>query len=68
MELIVLTFLKNLKKISVLLTSSSRARYGLKKRLSKETDGTLGVILIASIYIFLLTPLWLPILLRGFGG
>ena len=30
--------------------------------------GTLGLILITSIYIFLLSPLWLPILLRGFGG
>jgi hypothetical protein len=68
MELIVLKFLNTLKKISELSILSFKARYGLKKRLSKEPDGTLGVILIISIYIFLLSPLWVPILLRGFGG
>ncbi len=65
---IVLTFLKNLKKISVLLTLSSKARYGLKKRLNKETDSTLGVILIISIYTFLLMLIALPIFLPGSGG
>jgi hypothetical protein len=68
MVLIVLTFLKNLKKIKELSTLFFRERFGLKKKASWETDGTLGVILIISIYIFLLSPLWVPILLHGFGG
>ena len=46
----------------------SRVLSGLKKRKTWETDGTLGLILITSIYIFLLSPLWLPILILGFGG
>jgi hypothetical protein len=63
-----LTYLKNLKKTKELSTLSFKERFGLKKKASWETDGTLGVILIASIYIFLFTLLALPILLHGFGG
>jgi hypothetical protein len=68
MELIVLTFLKKLRQISVLSILSFKARYGLKKRLSKETDRTLGVTLTISIYIFLLLMLAGTILLPGFHG
>ena len=46
----------------------SRARYGLRNILNKETGDTLGPILIISIYIFLLMPLILQILLHGSGG
>ena len=59
---------ENLKKINELSTLSFKERFGLKKKVNWETDGTLGLILIASIYIFLLSPLWVPILLHGFGG
>jgi MFS-type transporter involved in bile tolerance (Atg22 family) len=68
MVLIVKKFLKNLKRISVLSTLSSKEKSGREKNRQWETDGTLGVILIISTYIFLLSPLWLPILLHGFGG
>jgi hypothetical protein len=68
MVLIVKKYLRNLKRISVLSTLFSKDKSGPKKNPSWETDGTLGLILITSIYIFLLSPLWLPILILGFGG
>jgi hypothetical protein len=68
MELIALSFLKNLRKINESTISYLMGRFGLASDVKRVTENTLVVILTTSIFISLLIGLTVMILALGSLG
>jgi hypothetical protein len=66
--LIVLSFLKNLKKMNEWITSYTIKKFGQEPDAKKAIGSIQVVILTLSIYIFLLMILTAVTLVPGFGG